>query len=145
MRWLVWWVAIAAIYLLESATPGWGEAGIAIVVACAGTLVAALAIRNGRPGVRVPWARVAQLAPVPLAMLRDVFRVTRRILESYGGRTSLVGLITRQPYDVGAPGDETAVGSEAMAILRVCLAPNTVVLDVDERGELVVHELEAPA
>ena len=140
MRWTIWWLAIFAIYLAE-VTVSAQEIVAGAIISTLCTLLLASALRGSRLRVPLPWLRY--LARVPMAMLRDVFVVSWRVLRSLFSGEELVGLLTRIPFDCGPNDSALDRGREALVVLAICAAPNTLVADVDSRGTLLIHELIA--
>jgi hypothetical protein len=143
MRWVLWWFAVFAAYVVTVVAQNGSEIVAGGIIAALCAIVAAAALRNGEPDVRVPWRHVAHLAPVPLRMLRDAFRVSGRIVWSLRTGNDLVGYLKRVPYDCGDRRDPWTMGREALVIFGLCAAPNTIVAEVDLRGELLIHQLIA--
>jgi multisubunit Na+/H+ antiporter MnhE subunit len=132
-RWTVWWAILAGLYLLLADTVTWPEPVLGAVAAAIGATAAVLVA----PGVRAPkgWARAA--ARPLLGVIGDLVPlarvlVTRGVLRR-GDEGRLVEVALEDPHDVARRGWAEALGS---------LAPNTVVVDVDEqRGVLITHQL----
>jgi|GEM_PF-3347140 len=143
MRWVLWWFAILAAYVIEFVTQTASEVVAGIIVAFLCTLIVAAALQHGRPDARAYWAWLAHLRRVPAAMLRDALVVSARIVWALRSGEQLVGMMTRIPYDPGNRADPFEAGREALVIFGTCAAPNTIVADVDTRGSLVVHQLVA--
>jgi hypothetical protein len=143
MRWAIWWFALVTAYVVEFVVQVWSEVAAAAIVAALATLILSDALRASSPSTRVHWRWLRHLARVPGAMLRDVFLVSGRILWSLRTGEELVGRIVRIPYDPGDRENDVEQGREAIVIFGVSAAPNTVVADLDLRGELVVHQLVA--
>lgn len=143
MRWVLWWFAILAAYVIEFATQTVSEVVAGIIIAFLCTLIVAAALRNARPSVRVSWRWLGRLASVPAAMLRDAFVVSGRIIWALRRGERLTGMFTRIPYDPGDRENELDLGREALVVYGTCAAPNTIVAEVDERGSLLVHQLLA--
>jgi hypothetical protein len=76
-------------------------------------------------------------------MLRDALLVSGRIIWALRTGNQLVGRLKRVPYDPGDRQDPWEVGREALVVYGVCAAPNTMVAEVDLRGNLLIHELVA--
>lgn len=143
MRWFLWWAALAVIYFVEVATPEPSEAVAAVFIAVCTTAIVAAALHSSQPSVSVDWRSLHHLRRVPARVLRDVFVVTKRILEALVRGETLNGRITRIAYEVGDPSSAADQGREAMVIFGICAAPNSIVADVDPRGALIVHQLTA--
>ena len=141
MRAIIWWFVVFAAYLVTVASPVDGEVVAAAIIAVLCTIIIIAIWAASDPGVRVPWAYVRLLAGVPSRMVHDVFRVSGRILWSVRTGQPLRGYIERVEHRP-AHGD-LEQGREAIEILSVCAAPNTIVVEVDPRGALVVHRLVA--
>lgn len=141
MRWAVWWFAIFAAYVITVLTRNGSEIVAGAIVAALSTIIVAVGLRAAKPGVRGSWRWVRRLAGVPTQMLRDSFVVSGRILRSFTGDVNLDGYFMRLPYDPGDRQDEWTFGREGLAVFGISAAPNSVVADVDLRGELVIHKL----
>lgn len=141
MRWAVWWFAVFAAYVITVLTENGSEIIAGAIIAGFSAVIVGVALKNAKPGVRGSWRWVRRLARVPLQMLRDSLIVSFRILHSLTGGAHLEGYFMRIPYDPGDRGDAWTYGREGLAIFGISAAPNSVVTDVDERGELVIHKL----
>lgn len=143
MRWVLWWFAVLSAYVIEFVTQVASEVVAGIIIGALCTLIVASALTHAKPGVRVYWSWLKYLAKVPAGMLRDALLVSGRIIAALFSGPQLAGMIERVPYDPGDRNNEVDQGREALAIFGVNAAPNTVVADVDLRGELVIHKLIA--
>lgn len=76
-------------------------------------------------------------------MLSDALLVSRRIVWALASGEKLVGYFIRLPYDPGDRTSELNMGREALAIYGISASPNSLVVEVDMRGELVLHKLVA--
>jgi multisubunit Na+/H+ antiporter MnhE subunit len=131
-RWTAWWIVLAGLYLLLADTVTWPEPVLGAVAAAIGATVATLV------------ARVVPMSPPPAgAALRALAGVI-------GDLVPLVRvLVTRGVLRRGGEGAlvEVALAAQdesrrAWAETLGSLAPNTVVVDVDqERGVLITHQL----
>jgi multisubunit Na+/H+ antiporter MnhE subunit len=138
--WLAWWLALAGLYLLLADTVDLAELAAGAVAAALGATAATL-VRRGRPTAR-PRARWLAAAVRPLIGVVTDLAPLARVLLVRGilrrpGEGTLVEVAFRatsdEPDDVAHRALTQALGS---------LAPNTVVVDVDEtRGVLVAHQL----
>jgi hypothetical protein len=143
MRWVLWWFAILSAYVIEFVTQTASEVVAGIIIAFLSTVIVAAALRNSRPGLRVYWRWLRHLAKVPAQMLRDALLVSGRIIWALRTGNELVGMLKRVPYDPGDRDDPLTIGREALVVYGVCAAPNTMVADVDMRGNLLIHQLIA--
>ena len=143
MRWVLWWFAILAAYVIEFVTQTASEVVAGIIIAFLCTIIVATALRKASPGVRVYWRWLRHLAKVPPAMIRDALLVSGRIIWALRTGNYLVGMLKRVPYDPGDRDDPWTMGREALVVYGVCAAPNTMVAEVDLRGNLLIHELVA--
>ncbi|HZZ63888.1 MAG TPA: Na+/H+ antiporter subunit E [Candidatus Baltobacteraceae bacterium] len=143
MRWLIWWFAVLSAYVIEFVTQTLSEVVAGAIIAALCTVIVACALRAGRPDVRVLWGWLRHLRRVPGQMLRDTVAVSGRIIWALRTGQELTGFITRVPFDYGDRENALDNGREALVIYGICATPNTVVADVDRRGELVVHQLIA--
>lgn len=143
MRWLLWWFALLSAYVIEFVTQTLSEVVAGAIIAALCTVIVACAFQNGRPDVRVLWSWLRHLRRVPGQMLADSLLVSGRIIWALRTGQDLTGFITRVPFDYGDRENALDGGREALVIYGICAAPNTVVADIDLRGELVVHQLVA--
>jgi multisubunit Na+/H+ antiporter MnhE subunit len=134
--WLAWWLVLAALYLVLADTVKAPELAVGAIAAAVGATGAILVGRwstSGRPHARWLAAAAPQLVGVfgDLAILARVL-LTRGVLRR-GGEGALV--------EVPFAGDDASLAwTQALG----SLAPNTVVVDVDEaRGIIVAHQLRA--
>jgi hypothetical protein len=143
MRWVIWWFAILSAYVIEFVTQVVSEVVAGIIIAFLCTLIVAGALRNAEPDVRVSWRWLAHLAKVPAAMIRDALLVSGRIIWALRTGNQLVGMLVRIPYDPGERHNPLDIGREALVVYGICAAPNTMLAEVDLRGNLLVHQLVA--
>ncbi len=143
MRWVVWWFAILSAYVIEFVTQTASEVVAGIIIAFLCTLIVAAALKHARPGVRVQWRWLRHLAAVPAGMIRDTFVISGRIVWALRRGEPLVGMLKRIPYDPGDRKSDLTMGREALVIFGICATPNTLVTEVDTRGNLLVHQLVA--
>lgn len=143
MRVFLWWFAVFAAYVITAGAQNGGEivAGAIIAVPCIALVLTAL--KHATPGVRVRLAWLRHLAAVPARMLSDAMVVSRRILWALASGEKLGGYFIRIPYDPGDRSSDFNTGREALAIYGISASPNSLVTDVDLRGELVLHKLVA--
>jgi hypothetical protein len=76
-------------------------------------------------------------------MMADALLVSARIVRTMFTADRLEGYFIRLPYDPGDRNDPWTMGREALVIMGVNASPNSMVADVDLRGELVLHKLVA--
>lgn len=143
MRWALWWFAILSAYVIEYVTQTVSEVVAGIIIAFLCTLIIAAALHHAKPGSRVYWRWLRHLAGVPAQMLRDALLVSARIIWALRTGNQLVGMLKRIPYDPGDRENPFDMGREALVIFGTCAAPNTIVAEVDLRGNLLVHQLIA--
>ncbi|HLI95121.1 MAG TPA: hypothetical protein VKT72_03420 [Candidatus Baltobacteraceae bacterium] len=143
MRWVLWWFAIFAAYIIEFVTQTASEVVAAGIIAFLCTLIVFGALQNAKPDIRVYWRWLAHLSKVPSAMIRDSLLVSARIIWALQRGEQLVGMLKRVPYDPGDHDNPLDVGREALVIFGTCAAPNTMVAEVDPRGTLLIHQLVA--
>ena len=143
MRWVLWWFAILAAYVIEFVTQTASEVVAGIIIAFLCTLIVAAALKHAKPGVRVYWRWLAHLAKVPAQMIRDALLVSGRIIWALRTGQQLVGMLKRIPYDPGDRNNPLDLGREALVVYGTCAAPNTMVAEVDLRGNLLIHQLIA--
>jgi hypothetical protein len=143
MRWVLWWFAILSAYVIEFVTQTVSEVVAGIIIAFLCTVIVAAALKNAQPDVRVFWRWLRHLAKVPAAMIRDALLVSGRIVWALRTRNQLVGMLVRVPYDPGDRRNPLDIGREALVVYGVCAAPNTMVAEVDLRGNLLIHQLIA--
>ena len=143
IRWALWFAAIYVLYEIVAMVQDATEAITGLFVAAIATGVVAAAWRNASIGCRVRARELAHLGGVPLRMIRDAFGVLWWTLRALTGRANLEGYFVRVPFAVPDDDDAFGQGRAALAIFGVSAAPNSVVADVDGRGELVIHKLYA--
>jgi multisubunit Na+/H+ antiporter MnhE subunit len=133
---LVWWALLALLYLALVDSRRLEEVVAALVVGAFGA-VAALLVRQERGVVLRPRAAeiAAELRTV-LAWPRDLVLLARALVRRPSGR------VVEAAFE--ATGDDPHdAARRALAVAGRTLAPNTIVIGVDEeRGVLVSHRLE---
>jgi hypothetical protein len=143
VRVFLWWFAVFAAYVITVGAQNGGEivAGALIAVPCIALVLRAF--DHASPGVRVRWRWLKHLAGVPARMLSDALIVSRRIVWALASREKLAGYFIRIPYHPGDRSGDWNMGREALAIYGISASPNSLVTEVDMRGELVLHKLVA--
>jgi hypothetical protein len=139
----LWWFAVFAAYVITAGAQNGGEIAAGAIIAAPCCALALLAFRHATPGVRVQWRWLRHLAGVPRRMLSDALLVSKRIFWALTSGEKLVGYFIRIPYDPGDREDEWTMGREALVIYGISASPNSLVAEVDLRGELVIHKLVA--
>jgi multisubunit Na+/H+ antiporter MnhE subunit len=127
--WLVWWALLTALYVVLVDTRRVQELVAAVVVGALGATASAI-VRRDRANVVRPRLRTAlrELRAI-LAWPRDLWLLTGALVRRPRGRI----------VEVAFDGDAS---DAAIAVAERSLAPNTVVIDVDEeRGVVIYHEL----
>lgn len=136
---IVWWALLGGVWMLLVDTVSAAEVLGAVAAALAGALATRLVFDSGvaaiRPAGNLPLAMAKQLARVPA----DLWLLTVALARALAGR--------RRPgrfYELALelPVDERGNGRRAAIELVGSLAPNTIVLGVDER-RVIVHQLLA--
>jgi multisubunit Na+/H+ antiporter MnhE subunit len=128
--WLLWWAALTALYLALVDSRRLQELVAAAIVGALGAAAAIL--------VRHELGLV--LRPRPRTLVREL----RSLLEWPGDLVRLSRALVRRPHGrvVEVP-FEADPADTALAVAGRSLAPNRIVIDVDEeRGVLRYHELE---
>lgn len=141
MRWLIWWSVLLALYAVDAEAQVAGELVAGGVIALLAVLILFFASMPDHSDVRVPLRHLRHLKGVPLRMLSDALLVSRTILLALRNGELLSGHFIRLPFSPAASEDPADAGREAITIYGISAAPNTLVADVDPRGELLVHEL----
>lgn len=143
MRWVIWWFALVACYLAAAQAQVGTEAAAGAVIALIAAGIAARAFSEPGCDVRVPPAVLRRYSALPARMAGDAFRVCGAILRALARGDDLSGFFTHVPFRPAAQGDPLDQGREAAVVYGVCAAPNSIVTEVDARGSLLVHELQA--
>lgn len=143
MRWVVWFLALYVLYEIVAMVQDATEAITGVFVAAIALALTAAAFRLAKIDVRTRWAWLRYWADAPVRMVSDAVQIIVRIVASFGGRAHLEGYFMRLPFALPDERDAFDEGRAGMAIYGVCIAPNSIVADVDERGELLVHKLFA--
>lgn len=134
-----WWALLGGMWMLLVDTVSTAEVLCAVAAALAGVLVTRLVFDSGiasmRPAGNLPVAVAKQLARVPV----DLWLLAVALARALAGR--------RRPgrfYEMALelPVDERGNGRRAAIELVGSLAPNTIVLGVDEQ-RVIVHQLLA--
>jgi multisubunit Na+/H+ antiporter MnhE subunit len=141
VAWLAWWVVLAALYLLLVDTTLLPELVAGAVIAAVGATGAVL-VRGQRHLLLRPRARWLRGTWRPLAGLVTDLVPLARVLVTHGVlRRPSPSRLVEVPYDHTADDPEDAA-HRALTQALGSLAPNTVVVDIDdERGVLLAHQL----
>lgn len=136
---VVWWAVLGGLWMLLVDTASTAEALCAVAAALAGVLVARLVFESGIAGIRptagLCWALARQLTRVPV----DLWLLAMALARTLAGRRR-PGRFHELPLELAV--DEKSNARRAGIELVGSLAPNTIVLGVDER-RVVVHQLVA--
>jgi multisubunit Na+/H+ antiporter MnhE subunit len=131
--WLVWWVLLTAFYVVLVDTRRAQELVAAVVVGALGATASLIVRRERDDVVRLRWRTALRELRAILAWPRDLWLLTGALVRRPGGR------VVEVPFE----GDAS---DAALAVAERSLAPNTVVIDIDEeRGVLIYHELMEPS
>ena len=130
--WVVWWILLAGLYLALADSRRLEELVAAAVVGALGATAAALVRRERDVLLRPRPAQVLAELRTMLSWPRDLALLARALVRRPAGRV----------VETEFTGDATG---RALAIAGRSLAPNTIVIGVDEdRGVLLAHILERP-
>ena len=128
---------MTALYVVFTDSRRLEELVAAVLVGALGATAAAI-VRHGREVVLRPRPAdvAAELRPV-LAWPRDLARLAAALVRRPAGR------VVETPFDATGT-DPRDAGRRALAVAGRSLAPNTIVIAIDEeRGVLVAHQLVA--
>ena len=136
---LAWWALLGGAWMLLVDTVSTAEVACAVVAALAGVVATRLVFGSGiagmRPAVSLGSALARQLARVP----RDLWLLAAALGRALAGRRR-PGRFHELALELAV--NETGNGRRAGIELLGSLAPNTIVLGVDER-RVIVHQLVA--
>jgi multisubunit Na+/H+ antiporter MnhE subunit len=139
--WGAWWVLLAALYLVLADNPAVPELVVGAVAAAIGATGAVLTRRQRRELLRprIRWLRGAWRPATGL--FTDLVPLTRALVTRGILRRAGAGDLVAVPVTIaGDAGERAAYAAFSEALGS--LAPNSIVVDVDEeRGVLLVHEL----
>ena len=133
--WLAWWALLTALYVVLVDSRRLEELVAAALVGALGATAAAI-VRHGREVVLRPRpADVAAELRTVFSWPRDLARLAAALVRRPAGR------VVETPFE--ATGDDPRdAGRRAMAVAGRSLAPNTIVIAIDEeRGVLLEHHL----
>lgn len=138
--------ALAAVYMLLVDTHSVAEFSACAAAALLGLILAELARRQGVARLRVPLAALLWLGRQILRVPVDLGLLARELARELAGRHPAGRFHTVELDAGGGPRarGRCARGRCAAIELLGSLAPNTIVLGVDEHGA-VVHQLKARA
>lgn len=142
MRWGIWWFALVACYLAAAQAQVGTEAAAGAVIAFIAAGIAASAFRAPDADVRVRPSALRRYSALPARMAGDAVRICGVIIRALLRGEGLTGFFTRIPCRPGQS-DPFDQGREAVVVYGVSAAPNSIVTEVDVRGSLLVHELQA--
>ena len=137
LAWLGWWVALLVLYLALADSRRPEELVAGGIVAALGASAQAL-VRRGREVALAPTPRMLLGLVRPL---RDVPRDLVLLARVLVRRSAPDARTVRVPF--AATGrDPHDAAERAVAVIAGSIAPNTIVVEVDEEhGELLVHRL----
>ena len=131
VRLVVWWVALALVWVASLSAVTWQELVVAGAAAmlCVGVAVVAKRMVSGRRVPRPAWLRGLRL--LPWAVLTETVLVWRMALRRIRRRP--VEGVTRELRLDG----ERSPARQATAVMLLAATPGTVVVDVDRRANVV--------
>jgi hypothetical protein len=134
--WLSWWAALTLLWLGLADSRRLEEIVIGLLVGAVGATAAVL-VRSERPTVLRARPREVLAALAPLRdWPRDLALLARALVRRPAGR------LDEQPFDAGGGDDPRAAARAALAVASGSLAPNRIVIGIDEeRGVIVSHVL----
>jgi multisubunit Na+/H+ antiporter MnhE subunit len=128
--WVVWWALLAGLYVALADSRRVEELVAAAVVGAIGATAAALVRRERDVLLRPRPAQIVAELRTLLRWPRDLALLARALVHRPAGRV----------IETAVADDDTG---RALAIVGRTLAPNTIVIGVDEeRGVLLSHQLE---
>jgi multisubunit Na+/H+ antiporter MnhE subunit len=139
---LAWAAGSMLLWMLLTSTVRGSEL-VAGAIAAVVTAVAVEAVRERerflfRPRLR--WLRPA--VRLPLLVVTESWRVTGALVRHLTGRRRVRGAFVAVPFEHGPTTDPEAAARRALLTAGLSVAPNTVVVGIDERrGEVLVHQL----
>ena len=138
VRLVVWWVALALVWVASLSTVTWQELVVAGAVAtlCVGVTAIAKHMVSGRRVPRPAWLRGLRL--LPWTVLTETVLLWRMALRRLRHRPAED--VTRELRLDG----ERAPARQASAVMLLAATPGTVVVDVDRRANVVrLHSFSA--
>ena len=143
-RLLVWATLLFVAYEVLEASPVEGEliAGGIIAVVAAIAVTWLYVVSETRYSAR--WSDLWRLSGVPNDVARDTLTVGAAIVRSLVDRNAMKGTVEQIPMEFGAEHGSYAATRRALVTFGTCIAPNTIVCLIDDRG-LFVHRLVGPA
>lgn len=135
--WLLWWAALAAVWMLLVDTRSTAELAACGGVSLAGLLLTALVSRQHVADLRLRHGLLLAIPKQALRVPADLGRLTLALVKAFLGRRP-PGRLYSLPFE-GTKGP-LANGRRAATELIGSLAPNTIVLGVDDE-QVVVHQL----
>ena len=134
--WLGWWLALTLLWLGLADSRRAEEVVVGVLVGAIGATAAVL-VRGDRGTVLRPRPREVLAALAPLRdWPRDAVLLARALAHRPTGR------IDEEPFRSGGDDDPRAAGRAALAVAGRSLAPNRIVIGIDdERGVIVSHVL----
>lgn len=136
---ITWWLLLGGAWMLLVDTASTAEVAAAVLASLVGVLATRLAIASGiadmHPGLGLLVAPVRQLSRVP----HDLWLLARELARTLAGNRR-TGRFHEIALEI--PLDPAGHARRAGIELFGSLAPNTIVLGVDER-RVIVHQLAA--
>lgn len=140
-RWAAWWGAWLLLWSLATSFSVSEVIAGAVVAALAATLSVA-AVRSGGVRFHLDLALLRPLGRVPVDVARDTFVVARAIVRHLRG-TAVRSDFGAVAFPVDREDRARATARSVVATSGITLAPNTIVVGIDdERGLLLVHQLD---
>jgi multisubunit Na+/H+ antiporter MnhE subunit len=142
-RWGYLWVSLAALWLWLDDTVATPELVTGAVCAALAATVADFVLAKAAPSVRfrLRWLRLVWR--LPLSVVVDLGRLLRVLVLTLLGRRKPGGRFHAYRFDAGSANNPDDVGRRALAKLAGSFSPNTVVVGIDAKRDLIlVHQLE---
>jgi multisubunit Na+/H+ antiporter MnhE subunit len=135
VAWFAWFAGLLLLWLAFAGTIQSQELIAGLCAAALGTVAVEVVRSQGLLRFRVQWHWLRELWRPLLRVIPDFFVVTAALVRRPAGRTRRVEFPTGGSRDVDA-------GRRAFVAVAGSLAPNSLVVDVDEaHGVVLVHDL----
>ena len=141
-RWTVWWIALAALWLLLDDTVAVPELITGAVAAALGASAAELVHAQQLVRVRLRAAWFRYIWRLPLAVVPDIGLLLKVLFRRLVLRKRVSGRFRAIHFESGRDDDPHDLTRRALAKAGGSFAPNTYVVGVDgERDLMLVHQL----
>lgn len=144
--WISWslvWLSQAGLYLIYTANAGWRELIASALAAGAATLGALVFARQSGIDMHLRWVDICRAWRVPGYVIRDTGLVFKGLAVQIFSSHGVSSRMTAVRFECGGD-DPTAAGRRALSVSYTTSTPNSVVLGIFPREQLLLYHQFVP-